>query len=840
MKEKLAVCLLAGLMMLETPVIIAADTVSQNEVMSVTVSETEGEQESIPEENTAENTGTGNVQESVSANEAEEEETYALNYHDIDKEAPGFSGQKAKGAERGALPAAYRSDKVDTNGDGVADTSYLPTNFRSQGVYGTCWAFSALGACEASLIRKNLADNSVDLSESHLAYYFYNKDANVGDMLGNTVGDYNRNKSAGYLNQGGNSYFTMWHLASWAGSALESRALGYQYSALNSSLKLPNTAQSIYGGDDYHLQNCYVINTKDMASMKQMIMDYGALGISYYGSTGSEAKSYDSMAAGKSTGDEGNYYCFEEEGTNHAVQVVGWNDNYPASKFVTTPAGNGAWLIKNSWGDEKSSGLSQNGYFWISYYDKTLANVAFVYDCERADNYDNIYQYDGASGAAAIGVCQAANVFTANAAVGKDEMIEAVSIGIDTADNTQAFSEQYTVDVYTYDTTIPVNSSTILSGAKAASQSGTFTYTGYHTIRLNQPVVVSAGQQYAVVFTFSDGKGYVNYDYDVNYGWIACQTDAKGSQSYAKRGTYYGWEDCGGQAQANGNLRIKAFTDNQNVALTGVTISNTALTLEGGSSTTLIADVLGGSKNNRIIWSSDNPSVATVDSNGVVTALSYGTAKITAMTVLGHKAECTVTINTTSAAVPMVISVDSTAYNKVKLNWVKASDGAGYEIYRSNYSNKKFKKIKTVTNQNTTGYTDKKVSCGKTYYYKIRNYKIVNGKKVYSGYSKVYKVKAVPAATKISKLKASKKKITVSWKKVAKADGYQIYRSTSPYSNGKKIATVGKKTTYTDKYSKKNKIKKGVTYYYKVRAYQIVNGKKVYGEFSEVRSVNGK
>ena len=87
------------------------------------------------------------------------------------------------------------------------------------------------------------------------------------------------------------------------------------------------------------------------------------------------------------------------------------------------------------------------------------------------------------------------------------------------------------------------------------------------------------------------------------------------------------------------------------------------------------------------------------------------------------------------------------------------------------------------------------------------------------------------------KLKRSKKSVVLSWKKQKNATGYEIYRSTKKKGKYKKIATIKKvsKASYTNK-----KLKKGKTYYYKVRAYKTQSGKKVYGTFSVIKKVKIK
>lgn len=83
-------------------------------------------------------------------------------------------------------------------------------------------------------------------------------------------------------------------------------------------------------------------------------------------------------------------------------------------------------------------------------------------------------------------------------------------------------------------------------------------------------------------------------------------------------------------------------------------------------------------------------------------------------------------------------------------------------------------------------------------------------------------------------IKKAKKAAKLKWKKIAKADGYQILRANSKKGKYKVVKTT-KKLSYTDK-----KVKKGKTYYYKVRAYKKVNGSKVYGKASAVKKIKIK
>ncbi|MCR4690672.1 MAG: hypothetical protein K5739_04965 [Lachnospiraceae bacterium] len=78
---------------------------------------------------------------------------------------------------------------------------------------------------------------------------------------------------------------------------------------------------------------------------------------------------------------------------------------------------------------------------------------------------------------------------------------------------------------------------------------------------------------------------------------------------------------------------------------------------------------------------------------------------------------------------------------KITVKWNKNDLASGYEVYRSTKAKKGFKKVKSVSSKKLS-YVDKKVKAKKTYYYKVRAYIKVDGKKYYSQYSAVKKVKA--------------------------------------------------------------------------------------------------
>lgn len=171
------------------------------------------------------------------------------------------------------------------------------------------------------------------------------------------------------------------------------------------------------------------------------------------------------------------------------------------------------------------------------------------------------------------------------------------------------------------------------------------------------------------------------------------------------------------------------------------------------------------------------------------------------------------------AGATVKLTAKAASYNKVSLSWDEIEYAEKYEVSRATSKNGAYTVI-SVTEKTAINNT-KNVKTGKTYYYKVR----ASVGETYSDYSVVKSAKPVLAKVKGVKAKAGKKKVTVSWKKVAGANGYKVYRYNSSTGKYKVAKTIKKGTTV--KWTN-TKLKKGKTYKYKVKAYRIVDGKKVY------------
>lgn len=179
------------------------------------------------------------------------------------------------------------------------------------------------------------------------------------------------------------------------------------------------------------------------------------------------------------------------------------------------------------------------------------------------------------------------------------------------------------------------------------------------------------------------------------------------------------------------------------------------------------------------------------------------------------------------------LKMTSQTTSSVKISWNKLNGAEGYQVYLYNTKTKKYQKYKYV---NSNSLTISKLSSSLTYKIKVDGIRKINGA------NRVISTATLAIGTKtltpsISSIKSAKKAATVKWKKISGASGYEIYMSTS--KNGKytrkKTITNGKTIS-----SKVTGLKSKKNYYFKIRTYKTVAGKKIYSSFSKVKSVKIK
>lgn len=183
-------------------------------------------------------------------------------------------------------------------------------------------------------------------------------------------------------------------------------------------------------------------------------------------------------------------------------------------------------------------------------------------------------------------------------------------------------------------------------------------------------------------------------------------------------------------------------------------------------------------------------------------------------------------------ATPTVKSVLRTSYNSLEIKWSTVSGATGYRLYRSTSEDGKYEQVKTLAGNDNTTYVDKGLVCGRTYYYKVRAYRKVDGTKYFGLFANPEGNYTRPAKAKIKDSTSfDATTISLKWNKPAGADGYQIWRSTSKDGEYTKVKTISSGDTLS---WKDTELSKTSNYYYKVRAYCKTDGKTRYGKYSDV------
>ncbi len=381
-------------------------------------------------------------------------------------------------AQKVTLPSYYNA----------YEKKLLP-DIRDQGNYGTCWAHAAIACVEADLIHDGKASTSIDLSELHLAYFTYH---NFNDEKKCNTGDTVDSSRADYLQFGGNGQKASTTLLNMIGPIPEANA---PYSIASSYA--PSASQGQTG--TVEVTDVYFLNLDDRDSIKNAILNHGAVSASYCSD-----KSYYSAI-------NNSFYCPDDQGVNHDITLVGWDDNFSKNNFrAGTPAGNGAWLIRNSWGGTGEGYLS---YFWMSYYDKSLSSNAYAYDAQMW-RYDHVYAYD-----------------------------HSPSTSWYSADSNTTASQKFHVDggeqieAVGYYTMYPIAGIrfTLRSGNKSVSKAVSNLTPGYHVISLSDPFPIQKAADVTLEYklTNSDYSYYLyvekSYDNSHDDGQVVYFSAQKGS-----------------------------------------------------------------------------------------------------------------------------------------------------------------------------------------------------------------------------------------------------------------------------------------------------------------------
>lgn len=645
---------------------------------------------------------------------------------DFETEKP----KQEKTSKYGYIPPAEL--KYAKNPKDNLKRSSLPSKFgslnkpvRNQNPFGTCWAFAGTGIFEYA-VDKQHQNNSSDFSEEHMIERLSEKGS-----TGYQIND---------KSNGGNEYMYAGYFASGFGPVQES-LFPYRYdNEFLSALDSIFDARAEYRTKDIQFfdTTCTqegTLSEETKSTVKTAIYNYGAAscGIAWY----------DSFVQS----DQTSFICTEqnarEDLINHEITIVGWDDSYSKDHFEGNANKNGAWLIRNSWGN----GVGDQGYFWVSYEDTSLLPSCTIRSYDSLKTNETIYNLDD---------CGALYPEVMYRNLDKAGFINVFSI----TNPNQVMKE---VTFYESETNasyqiyyIPVSSSGELqiNQKKELTSKKTVPYPGYHTVTLDNPINVTGKAAIMVEITSNHSEVSIGAEGTLNRGsqQLYIPTIHQGESYVYVNGTC---NDIFRQSDF-GNWSIKLVTETKEYS----DETNEKPATEEKKPTPEPTSIPNPTPQRSKITYVSNPSKSTYSGKTIKKSLTVksGSRKLTngkdytitysgnkncgraKMTIKG-KGNYTGTYTRYFYIYPKKAALKKLKAGKKKLTvYLKKSFGGvtGYQIRYSLKKNFKGSKYKT---SKKSKYTIKKLKKKKTYYVKIRAYKTVGGKKLYGSWSKYKKIK---------------------------------------------------------------------------------------------------
>ncbi len=317
----------------------------------------------------------------------------------------------------------------------------------------------------------------------------------------------------------------------------------------------------IYIGTRDDIENTSQALRPDPAKTKRLIMQYGAVEMGYKVNQSGDYINLETHA----------YYYDQPDnvGANHAVAIIGWDDNFPKENFNSghQPSTDGAWLVRNNWDTDwpnsadKISGNPDGGYFWLSY--EQPIQVALAHVVEDMPENIRVYEHDP------LGYCKEAGyennktAWAANAFKVKSsgEKLEAISFY--TTDSNAIVEWRIYTQSERPIVRRPYNDTAqlILSG------SDTFEYPGYHTVKFAEQKTLTKGGYFTVVLKITNSEYFCPVAVELKFKEYANFTVVHDFESWFSEdgenwedGAWTYFREHGTVKQTPMNACIKAFT----------------------------------------------------------------------------------------------------------------------------------------------------------------------------------------------------------------------------------------------------------------------------------------
>jgi C1A family cysteine protease len=518
------------------------------------------------------------------------------------------------------------------------------SSIKDQGFSGGCWVFSTCAALETALLKATGIEYDFSVENIHKNLLQYSKYGNDD------------------ISEGGYTYMALNYILSWFGPISE------EYDSFDMFGKVDHV---IFTNETIHIQDAEVIkrreNIYDNDKVKEAIFKYGAV-------TGDILITYQAPYFNANT--SAWYYnetVFSPAG--HAICIVGWDDNYPASNFLITPPGDGAWIIKNSYGEDKYD----NGYIYVSYYDTVLGNdsvfIGFV--LENTENYNKNYQ-TGISGVLTFQTNGNYTYKNSYQAI-EDDFISAVGTYFDEK------NEDYIVEIY-------VNNELKLT------QTGQSPFRGFHTIKLGENIPIKKGDTFTAVIK-AHSVAYLNQTI----------VPLKANVSFIDDGN--GFVDISLQ---NRTLPLKVYTKALENLTAQIDVANVSAAYNTGKYlTATVKDVYGDVLNGvdvTIKLSNGAVSTKTTDKNGQV--------KLLLNSLTPNTYTATITVDgfgkyvKTNATAKIIVKKDTIKMTAKAKTFKKSLKTKKYAITLKNSEGKAVKNLKVTLKVNGKTYTAKTNSKG--------------------------------------------------------------------------------------------------------------------------------